>query len=225
MAPKKNLCQVGVAFYTVPDYPTQWTFVVSNNRRFEGQVWCTTLMENTDGRGAISMDLDWSPACLDQRMIFSGVVAVVESPHPFDTLKDSIPMGDLVSRVNPSFPFVTWADIGRDSETYVGLILTHLCRARLISVPGMDLNNPTNLIRPLLGVVQKTKVPQMGNYPIVSLTGEVIFGDTRMFCAGTFLPSSSLGYDSYLQFREIDLCTPVSRLFISTTRNVKRLTD
>jgi hypothetical protein len=184
MAPVQGACNVGVAFHTVPasDYPLQWTFVLSKSDWFQGKVWCTTLMENTEGRGATSMFLDWSPACLDQRMIYTGVVAVAKCELPFQTLKDLIPVGKLVSIVNPSFPSLTWEDIGRDSERYVELILTHLCKNRYINVPSTDPANLTNLIRARLGILQNTIVPRTGLYPVVSLrSGNVTYGDTRLF--------------------------------------------
>ncbi|KAH9974931.1 hypothetical protein BGW80DRAFT_123528 [Lactifluus volemus] len=184
MAPVHAFCSVGVAFHTTPGYPTQWTFVISRSEWFQGKVWVSTLIENTGGRGATSMFLDWSPACLNQSMLFTGIVKVAESPIPFNTLKDAIPMGELVSKVNPSFSSVAWEDIGTDSEKYVGLILSHLCENRYISVPGTDHKELTHLIRGRLENLHKADIPRTGKYPVLDLTtGNAVYGDTRLFPA------------------------------------------
>jgi hypothetical protein len=176
-SPRKptNDCNVGVAFYTVPQFPLQWVLVLSESEKFEGDVWCTTINETTNGPGASWTHLDWSPSGLLHPIgFFSGVISIAQSSKSISTLQDLLPLERIVSEVLPQSS--TWEHIGRDSSKYVSLVLQHLCDGRFISVPGTNTAILPDLIRGRFQNLQAAQRPGSGSYPVVPLkTGEITY--------------------------------------------------
>ncbi|KAI0247323.1 hypothetical protein BJV78DRAFT_944318 [Lactifluus subvellereus] len=180
MPPQPPSCSVGVAFHTVPDFPIQWALVLSKSERFEGKVWCSTLNETTNGRGAFWTHLDWSPSRLNPAAVFSGVIGIARSSQSVNTVQSSVPLQSIVSEVDCS-QGLSWEDIGRDSEKYVGLALVHLCEGGLISLPGTDPATLPNLIRGRLQTLLGAHYPGRGSYPVVALkTGRITYARARL---------------------------------------------
>lgn len=90
-------------------------------------------------------------------------------------------MQSILSEVAGHSQSLTWEDIGRDSEKFVGLALKHLCEEGLISLPGTDQATLPNLIRGRLPTLQSAQRPAKGSYPVVAFkTGKITFSRGKL---------------------------------------------
>jgi hypothetical protein len=180
MAPQRSACHVGVAFHTVPGFPTQWSVVLSQSQRFEGKVWCTTISETTNGRGTFWKHLDWSPSRLDPMALFSGVIWVAKSTYAVSTLQNWVSSECIIPGKNDS-ESPTWDDIGRDSEEFAGLVLLRIFEGGYILLPDAHPPTLTSLIRDRLPDLQAAERPDRGSYPILSIdTGKITYARAKL---------------------------------------------
>jgi hypothetical protein len=175
MAPRQPVSHVGVAFHTVPGFPTQWSIVFSQSQQFEGEVWCATIIETTNGRTSVWTHLDWSPSRLDLMALFSGVVWITESTHSVNVLQNSVHLRGIISEIDSSNPYV-WNDIGRDSEKFVSLVLWSIFQKRYVNLPEKVPSILILSIRRYLYDLQAAGRPDQESYPVLSIkTGKTTY--------------------------------------------------
>jgi hypothetical protein len=142
---------VGVAFYNFPGFPPQWVLVLSENRRFEGKVWCNSAIETVDGWRESSKKCTRSLAALDPTTVLSGVVHVGSSPVPVRKL-----LGAVAKCVFPSEPGKNWLVPDLDMpEKYVTRVLLQLCRGRSLRLPTLDAIVLADMIRERASILRE----------------------------------------------------------------------
>ncbi|KAI0287763.1 hypothetical protein BC826DRAFT_1108192 [Russula brevipes] len=162
-------CHIGVAFYHVPGFATQWVLVLSHDQLFQGKVWCSTAIKSVNGWRESRKICRPSLAAFDPIARLSGVVHVARSQMSMRFLVASVSEYEIVSEAeaeagqslasNPDIP-----------ERYVVQILLLLYRKRSLKLPVRDPIVLANLIRGGLPVLQSAQHPPMSNtFPVVHL--------------------------------------------------------
>jgi hypothetical protein len=150
-------CHIGVAFYSLPNFPIQWTLLLSESQDFSGHVLCGVVSETVNGFG-LSWTSSTSLTTLNPMAFFLGIVYVARSTQPITSTKA---MATLDNSVN--------YQIG--SENYVVLVLLQLCKRGAINLnlPDQRPQGVSHSIRTALAGFQRSApVPGKG-YPVITL--------------------------------------------------------
>ncbi|KAI0247319.1 hypothetical protein BJV78DRAFT_1246555 [Lactifluus subvellereus] len=164
MSRRAPVCHVGVAFYTVPNFSTQWTFVLSESPLFEGFVWCGTVTETVNGFGASWAMCNSSLTTINPMAMFLGVIHVAQSSTSISTTKSLISLENIASEINRSpvlYP--------NGSENYVILALLRLCEGGSIRLIDEKPQSISNSIRSRLPDLQRARPQASKTYPVISL--------------------------------------------------------
>jgi hypothetical protein len=161
---KKNMstcqCHIGVAFYSFPNFPIQWTLVLSESPDFNGYVWCGTVTETVNGFGESWTLSTSSLTTLNPMAVFLGIVHVSKSSLPLTTTKGMVTL-ENVNASQSSYP------IG--SEDYVVLALSHLCQSGAINLPDQKPQRISHSIRTVLVGLQQTPPRPGRGYLVMNL--------------------------------------------------------
>ena len=176
-----NSCYIGVAFYNISTFPTQWALVLSENPHFIGPGWGSTATDTVDGRVSVSwLSFERSPTGFNTRGQFWGVVRIGQVPMPINNLKLMISNSNRASVEDrahvPGTDNISWG-----TDKYVVLALLRLYEERRLKLPRLGraslLHFIGGRIRDLLRV---RYVPGGVVYPVVALdSGNVSFGHSR----------------------------------------------
>jgi hypothetical protein len=164
MSRRSPVCHVGVAFYTAPNSPTQWTLVLSESPSFEGYVWCGTTAETVNGFRTSWTMCNSSLKSTNPMAMFLGIIHIAQSTMSISSTKSLLE--NAASQMNRPMSFCP-----NGSESYVVLTLLHLYNEGFVS-----LNDQNRKPQGLSGSIQTRlsdlhrALPQAGRaYSIVSL--------------------------------------------------------
>jgi hypothetical protein len=166
-------CHIGVAFYNFPGFPPQWVLVLSENRRFEGKVWCNSAIETVEGWCRSSKKCNPSLASFDPTAMLSGVVHIGNSWMPMKKLRGWVSRYKLPSGEEHSFVH----DSNVPARYAIGILL-HLCQIRSLRLPTLDAVMLTDMIGDRASMLQKSQSSVVDNrFPVARLMKRgTIFG-------------------------------------------------
>lgn len=164
MSHRASLCHIGVAFYTIHNFSTQWVLVLSESPMFEGFVWCGTMAETVNGSSASWVMYNSSLAAINPMAMILGVIYVAQSSMSISTTKSLISQGNIDSEIN-RFPDL----YPNRSESYVVLTLLRLRERSFIRLNDEKPRSLSNSIRSRVPDLQPTRPQASKTYPIISL--------------------------------------------------------
>jgi hypothetical protein len=167
-------CYVGVAFYNVSPFPTQWALILSEHPQFLGPGWGSSPADTV---GISWVQFERSPAGFNPRGLFLGVIYVAPVSMSINNLKTVISNSNQASVGDRSRVWGT-DDIPWGSDKYVVLALLRLYEERYLRLPRLARDSLVHFIRGRIRDLLRTSCAPGGvAYPVVSLySGQVVSG-------------------------------------------------
>jgi hypothetical protein len=158
---------IGIASYTVNEFPTQLAVVLSTSMYFDKDVLGGTIIQSVNGRTVSWKSCGRSPV-LDPYMALEGVMAVTKVDQAPGFISQSI--SSLVWKAEHA---LASRDGFKDaySNDYVCRVLLHLCNNRVVKLPLNVKKNLDVLITDGMSKIREQRAPTL-SYPIISLAGD-----------------------------------------------------